>query len=321
MLSRIRRVCFLFLLSVGIALLFCLSAPNAWADYWQTSIIPNVSDWPQHHNDSVNGSWCGVAALQAKIDWDWRDHYNQSNHFYTQEWLWDYAKNWKCSDIVCKGVQGRDAFLTGRPVGNGWYEVRKLNIAYDFGLDPHAMAWMLWAIGPDYYHYWRYDDVHTATYGVLWTLETYHEPEPVAVLHGAHWVSVIGYQADRSVIDPAGSSISQVRYADPLRDPNDAYRWREYNTGDQKWIDYFASYTATEDPDPSTGWYVPPPDHWRNHWVTVERDWFTTYSPDWGMEMVIGPGGARNGPIMPQLPYHSHLPVVLEEQGTLSQRQ
>ncbi|MCD4738840.1 MAG: hypothetical protein K8R89_06235 [Anaerolineae bacterium] len=29
--------------------------------YLQKNITPNVSDWPQHQNDSVNGSWCGAA--------------------------------------------------------------------------------------------------------------------------------------------------------------------------------------------------------------------------------------------------------------------
>jgi len=29
--------------------------------YLQKSITPNVSDWPQHQNDPVNGSWCGAA--------------------------------------------------------------------------------------------------------------------------------------------------------------------------------------------------------------------------------------------------------------------
>ena len=107
--------------------------------YLQESITPNISDWPQHQNDPGNGSWCGAAALQAKIDWDWREHHDDDTHFYTQEELWNYARDYASSDISIKGVQGRDEALSGT-VGNGWTEVRKLNISYDFGIDPHAVA-------------------------------------------------------------------------------------------------------------------------------------------------------------------------------------
>jgi len=179
--------------------------------------------------------------------------------------------------------------------------VRKLNIAYDFGLDPHAIAWMLWKYGPDYYHYWIYHSVDQATRALLWTLEYYHEPVVAAVGHGNHLVLVIGYHASGKATEWLGE-IYAVRYADPLHgpDPGDAYRWRDYNTGGQRWIDYFTDYTDPHDPDPATGWYVPPPDHWYGHWVTIERDDRTTYSPDWAMGL--------SGPIMP---YYNYLPAVL----------
>ena len=292
--------------SLGIGLLLGLLAPVALADYWQTSITPNVSDWPQRYNDSVNGSWCGAAVLQAKIDWDWSDHRQEYNHFSSQETLWSYARDYTCSDIVAKGVQGRDTALPGQ-VGNGWYQVRKLNIAYDFGLDPHAVAWMLWKYGPDYYHYWIYNDVGQATWALLWTLENHHEPVVAAVGHGNHLVLAIGYHALRRATDDQGlGEIYAVRYADPLYGPgtDTAYRWRDYSTGTQSWIGYFSNYTDPHDPDPATGWYVPPPAHWYGHWVTIERDEYTTYSPDWAM----GP----SGPITPYYwPYHNYLPAIL----------
>lgn len=90
---------------------------------------------------------CGAP---GKIDWDWSDHYHEYNHFHSQETLWAYARDHTCNDIVAKGVRGNDAALPGE-VGDGWRQVRKLNIAYDFGLDPHVIAWMLWKYGPDYY--------------------------------------------------------------------------------------------------------------------------------------------------------------------------
>jgi len=101
----------LFLLGTG--LLLSLLTWVALADYWQISITPDVSDWPQRHNDSVNGSWCGAAVLQAKIDWDWSDHRHEYNHFYSQETLWNYARDHTCSDITAKGVRGRDTALYG----------------------------------------------------------------------------------------------------------------------------------------------------------------------------------------------------------------
>lgn len=196
-------------------------------------------------------------------------------------------------------------------MGNGWYEVRKLNIARDFGLDPHAIAWMLWKYGPDYYHYWIYDNVEQATWALLYTVEEYHEPAMAAVLHGAHWVLVIGYEADASATSPTGmTTVYRVRYADPLLGPGPdlAYVWVQYDAGAYPWTGYFSDYTDPSDPDPSTGWYASPPTHWRGRWVTVEQDNYTTYSPDWAM----GP----SGPIMPyHWPYHNYLPVILKNTG------
>lgn len=290
----------------GLAIVLLVITVNA---YLQDTITPNISDWPQHQNDSVNGSWCGVAALQAKIDWDWREHHNDYSHFHTQEELWDYARDHTSSDISIKGVQGRDEALSG-VVGNGWTQVRKLNISYDFGIDPHAVAWLLWKYGPSYYHYWIYDNVDQATWALLWTLENYHEPVVTAVLDGAHWVLVIGYESLRSATNLNGmGEIYSVRYADPLYGPatNSAYKWIPYDGSiHPNWSDdYFTNYTDSSDPDPATGWYASPPEHWRNHWVTVERDYYSNRSPDWAM----GP----NGPIMPyHWPYHTYLPLTLK---------
>ncbi|MFB0534373.1 MAG: hypothetical protein ACETWR_05265, partial [Anaerolineae bacterium] len=57
-------------------------AQGPQATYRQDSITPWVCDWPQKYNDPTNGSWCGAAALQAAIEWDWRDHYGDTGHYY-----------------------------------------------------------------------------------------------------------------------------------------------------------------------------------------------------------------------------------------------
>ncbi len=227
MLNKTTRLIFFAILG---SIITGLLVVTVYAYYLQDGITPNVSDWPQHQNNAVNGSWCGVAALQAKIDWDWREHYNDFSHFHTQELLWNYARDHSSSDISVKGVQGRDEALPGT-TGNGWAQVRKLNTSYDFGLDPHAIAWLLWKYGPSYYHYWIYNNVGQATWAVLWTLENYHEPVVTAVSHGSHWVLVIGYEALRSATDVNGlGEIYSIRYADPLRGPstNSAYQWMPY---------------------------------------------------------------------------------------------
>ena len=108
------------------------------------------------------------------------------------------------------------------------------------------------------------------------------------VLSGTHWVLVIGYEADNPAYpsNPGPGTIYQVRYADPLvQKPADPRRWKSYSD----WTNYFTRYTnVTNDPDPATGWYIPKPDHWQQHWVTIERDEYA-YNADWGMMLNTGP--------------------------------
>ena len=195
-----------------------------------------------------------------------------------------------CSDVHSKGAHGRDIPLPGT-VGNRSTEVRELNIAYDFGTDPHALAWTIWEWGPDYYHYWVYDDFHEATRWLLWTVEYYHEPVIVAVNGGSHWVLVIGYEAERSATHPDGpGTIQKIGYADPLINGPvcDDYTWVPYDTGYNNWAETFTPYTHPNDPDPETGWYGYFPrnhgQHWYGHYVTIERDW-GGLSPDWGRSL------------------------------------
>ena len=72
-------------------------------------------------------------------------------------------------------------------MGDGYNEVRKMNIAYDFGVDPSALAWMMQAYGHDYYHYAVYHDgLYHATRWLLWTVEHHQEPVVAVVQHGSH---------------------------------------------------------------------------------------------------------------------------------------
>lgn len=248
------------------------------------TIEPNTDDWPQKYNNQVDGSWCGAASLQTQIHWDWNHHHAGTvgqDHFYYQHTLWNFARDHACKDISAKGVQGSDSPLPG-VVGNGWYKVRKLNVSYDFGLDPHAIAWMMWKYGPPdhYYHNWVYFvNAGIATSSLLWTVQHYQEPVIAAVNHGSHLVLVIGYEADRRADHPDGvGQIYRIRIADPLAGGAFAYKWLSY----YDWKNSkFTRYTAPADPDPSTGGYQPPPNHWRNHWVTIERDDNFFASPDW----------------------------------------
>jgi hypothetical protein len=251
------------------------------------TIEPVTADWPQKEDN-----WCGAAVLQAYIDYAWRFHHGDENHYYTQSSIWDVMRDFTSSHFFAKGSRGIGAALPGQ-VGDAADEVRRLNIAYDFGVDPSALTWMMQYYGHDYYHFAIYrDGLYHATRWLLWTVEHHQEPVVAVVLHGSHYVLVIGYEAERSAVDPNGpGEISKVRYADPLLGSGeDAYKWRPWDSiwpWVDTWEEFFTEYTAQGDPDPSTGWYVPPPDLWQGGRVTVERDEdpdTIDYSPDWAVD-------------------------------------
>jgi hypothetical protein len=273
--------------SVGYHLSIPQSTASHLSEHTLETIEPVVDHWPQEEDN-----WCGAAALQAYIDYAWRFHHGDENHLYTQSSLWDIMRDFTSSHFFAKGSRGVGAALPGE-VGDEGSKVRRLNIAYDFGVDPSALTWMMQYYGHDYYHYAVYrDGLYHATRWLLWTVEHYQEPIVAAVLHGSHYVLVIGYEAERSAIDPDGpGEISRVRYADPLFGPGEnAYKWRPWDSiwpWVDTWEEYFTEYTAPDDPDPSTGWYVPPPDLWQGARVTVERDEHpdhVNYSPDWAVD-------------------------------------
>lgn len=92
-----------------------------------------------------------------------------------------------------------------------------------------------------------------------------------------------------------------IRVFDPARGTKWDYTYQE-------WISiWFTPYTDPGDPDPSTGWYVPPPDHWRNHWVTIERDDWSE-NPDWGMSLS---GPIQHNPISVYLPFVNNSPEAV----------
>lgn len=194
---------------------------------------------------------------------------------------------------------GRDVQLPGI-VGDGLTDVRMMNIAYDFGVDPHALAWTMYMHTPVhfYYHYWiYYNNSIDATRWALYTLEKFHEPVPTAVYSGSHWVLIIGYEADAPAYPGDPGTIYHIKIADPL----DGFI-KNIPLGD--WIStWFTPYTYPQDPDPATGWYIPPPDHWRNHWVTVERDYNNVFDADWAMSI--------NGPVWPNTAF---IPLVISDE-------
>jgi hypothetical protein len=215
-------------------------------------------------------NWCGPAVLQSEIEY-------VTSNWIPQATLWAYMRDNTCNDV---NIYGRDAALPG-PVGNDTDDVRRINIAYDFGADPHAMAWTMWMKTPSgyYYHYRIYSSsVDFATRKLLYAVERYDEPQFAAVLQGSHWVLVVGYDSANPAYPTDPGTIYRIRIADPLYG---SISWYPYTGGFHPWTTYwFTRYTDNRDPDPFTGWYIPNPGHWYNNWVTLQRDENSSYRPD-----------------------------------------
>ncbi len=286
---------FIALVTIFILSIIFLSFSSVQSKSNMSMEFPSSPIEPTLYQQSES-NWCGPGSAQSAIQWNLQ--YNQGNPVSTvvpiipRKTLWAFMRDNTCSDI---SNAGRDNALPGN-VGDGNNDVRKMNIAYDFGVDPHALAWTMWRKTPSlyFYHYWiYYNSANEATKSLLFTVEKYHEPVMAAVYSGSHWVLVIGYDADGPATDFLGN-IYRIRIADPL---DGQKKWVNY----EDWINnWFTRYTNSMDPDPSTGWYVPPPDHWKNHWVTVERDGYSSKNADWAMSL---------GKVVPPYP-EPFLPII-----------
>lgn len=183
-LSRFVTIASIFVLSfLWIGITSVRSSPTNLANSTLTPTrypIPAIqlTMWQQGESN-----WCGPGVLQSAIQWV--NTYHDATPtpeptMITRANLWEFMKNNTCSDI---SATGRDQALPGT-VGDGLTDVRKLNIAYDVGVDPHALAWTMWKNTPPKYnyHYWIYSSsADESTRWVLYTLEKYHEPVPVAI--------------------------------------------------------------------------------------------------------------------------------------------
>jgi len=264
----------------------------------QDAININMQPQERHSDDTPPYGWgCGAACLQANVDWI-------MGHWYEQDEFWGFIR-----DRNCREWGGNDPILpltSAHPsYGDHGKDVRKLNIAYDFGADPHAVAWAMWYYAGGSYHNYIYDGLWIATQNLLWTLEHYQEPVMAAVHEGSHWISVTGYEANAAATDLGFSVVYQIRYSDPWpTNPRD--NWVGYND----WEDLFTRYTNVNDPDPAVGGYVPPPNHWYNRWATIERDTINRYSPDWAMTI------DQEGVTSP-IPHHWRIyaPTILNNHG------
>lgn len=147
-------------------------------NYPLTPIIPTIYD-------QITPNWCGPGSLQSVIQYV--NQYNNGAPAVTVVPIIPKATLWAfIRDTPSSALGGRDNPLPG-VVGDGYNEVRKLNIAYDMGADPHAMAWTMWTHTGNgyYYHYWiYYDSAIIATKTILYTIEKYHEPVIAAVWAG-----------------------------------------------------------------------------------------------------------------------------------------
>ncbi len=238
-------------------------------------------------------NYCGPGSLQSVIQFV--NQYN--NGWPTGTVVPIIAKTQIMGFMVqtpCSALGGRDNPLQGRPYSDAPNDIRKLNISFDMGADPHAMAWSMYHYtgAGYYYHYWIYasNNPDLATRNLLFSLEKFHEPVIVSVWHGAHWIYVDGYESEYPAATEDGwindpGNITRIKIGDTYHyDPLTYVPWVAYNSGSTSWLSYyFTSYTDIRDPDPATGWYVPPPDHWKNHLVAIERDVLGEYNPDFGM--------------------------------------
>jgi hypothetical protein len=279
------------IITMGFLILFASPALG----YTLNTIDINMQAQERTSDTNPPFGWsCAAANLQADIAWatgTWRQ----------QDVYWGFMR-----DRTAQEVGGFNFLLPltseHSKYGDKSWMVRKLNISYDFGVDPHAVAWALWYFGAASYHYYIYYDVWNASYHLLWTVEHYQEPAIAAVYDGSHFVSVTGYKANVPATDPDFSTIYQVRYSDPWpTNPRD--NWVTYSS----WRNMFTKYTDENDPDPSVGWYLSYSHHWRNHWVTIERDDMDSYNPDWAM--TIYPGWVPR-PIPHD--YYTYIPAVFK---------
>ncbi len=224
--------------------------------------------------------WCGPAAMQAAIRWNTGTRYEQRD-------IWNFMRDHTCGDLG-----GRDAALPGT-VGDGESDIRKMNISKDFGVDPHAEAWGMKHYTGNTYHYRIYNSLYDATRWLLWAVEHYNQPVITIVGAGNHNVDVVGHKSQRSALDVNGpGAIYRMYYYDSLNPTTDPLS-KDYQWGQWNWDDYFKAYSGNNgwDPEPTTGWYITPPEHWWTHWVTVQRDDESSYTPDWATTMVNGQVG------------------------------
>ena len=253
--------------------------------FYSLSVARSMSLFSEYPIPSINptiitqqaSNWCGPAALQSAIEY-------VTSNWIPQATLWAYMR-----DNTCRGIStsGRDTALPGT-VGDGYTDVRKINLAYDFGVDPHAMAWTIWKKTPNgyNYHYRIYSTgVDYATRKLLYAVERYDEPQFAAVWDGSHWILVVGYDSANPAYPSDPGTIYWIRIANPWNGSIWWYKYSSDNPNDYPWTTYwFTTYTDPSDPDPSTGWYIQSPYHWYSHWVTLQRDEFGSYSPDWAMD-------------------------------------
>lgn len=131
----------LFLLSL-LFLVFVFTVTTVFSSPSRSSQFPQQPISPTLYQQGV-ANWCGPGSLQSAIQWV--KQYNNGTPVATIVPIIPKATLWaKMRDNTCYELGwGRDIALAGT-IGDGFNEVRKLNIAYDFGVDPHAMAWMMW---------------------------------------------------------------------------------------------------------------------------------------------------------------------------------
>ena len=105
-------------------------------------LYPDASQmpWAQQHE----GNYCGPAVVGELLDWI--EIKNNKTPTFDEDALMQWMATTYSSSLP-DGLDGSLALFSSgsnfKSYGTLWNQVRGLNTAYDFGTDPHALAWTI----------------------------------------------------------------------------------------------------------------------------------------------------------------------------------
>jgi len=275
---------------------------------------------------------CGLYVVQSWVEYDqtkYNGYTHPSPYWHSTDWWlnnrWNY---WELRNIGGRSDEVPLSYNPAYPNASLW----KMNVSYDFGGDPLALAWIMFGNAPGWYNDFIYDTAEKGTKGVAAAVAYYHEPAAVAVYNGTHLVLFKGVNAYSDPSTDPNVQIDKVLYYDSL----DWYWGPDYTRPEQKvpsntwknliWGIYGYNYsyeTGGPDPDPSVGGYrsynhangsrVPSRYFWSGKYVTVQWEdtsWVNRRrNPDWAYK-----GSQFQGQVIPWFDYSIYLPSIQKNQ-------